>query len=33
MALSQLRGLKGAQRGVNEKSVKIDIHCLMQLLE
>ena len=42
-ALSQLRGRKGAQRGVNEvsnfltnsagKSVKIDIHCQMQLLE
>ena len=42
-ALSQLRGRKGAQGGVNEvsnfltnsaeKSVKIDIHCQMQLLE
>ena len=42
-ALSQLRGRKGAQRGVNEvsnfwtnsagKSVKIDIHCQMQLLK
>ena len=42
-ALSQLRGRKGAQRRVNGvsnfltnsagKSVKIDIHCQMQLLE